>query len=91
MHSAILSVTMPAPGHDGDIKWRAFLATIAPFENDQAVAQLGPNVWQVNFQQSPAAFAHFVAAFELHKLPYGILPLADAPQWLPASFHPGKS
>jgi hypothetical protein len=86
MHSAILWVRPPDESERQ--KWPAFLATISRLEGNVALARLAENVWLVNFQDSPFAFARLVVAFEQHKLPYGILPLEHEPQWLPAAFDP---
>jgi len=52
------------------------------------VQRLGETVWLVNVQANPAALAALIHGAELHGLTYGILPLADVPQWLPAGFDP---
>jgi hypothetical protein len=37
---------------------------------DSAVIRLAENVWQVDFQQSPTAFARLVSGFAQHHLEY---------------------
>lgn len=86
MHSTIVAVKAPADDHQGRQSWAAFLATIASLESNQAARRLDQLVWLINFQESPAAFARLIDGCEKHGLTYGILPLADEPQWIPASF-----
>jgi hypothetical protein len=89
MHSAIVVAKMPSQeGHEGRQSWAAFLATIDKLQGNPALLRLSENVWQADFQRSPAALAQLVAGLELHRYVYGILPLADAPQWLPVGFDP---
>jgi hypothetical protein len=91
MHSAIVVVEFPSDGtQQPQQRWQAFLAAIVPLlQKNSALVQLGENVWQVNFQQSPAAFAELISACGKLGLRYGILPLYDEPQWLPDGFDPG--
>jgi hypothetical protein len=88
MHSAIVVVRMPQDTQDGRTRWRNFCADVVSLDTNPASKRLGENVWQVDFQQSPAALALLVSESAQHELHYGILPLADAPQWLPAGFDP---
>jgi hypothetical protein len=88
MHSAIFAVDLPPENHTGRQKWQVFSAMIAKLEANPALRQLGPNVWQVNFQQAPAALAELIVACERHELPYEILPLADEPQWIEGTVRP---
>jgi hypothetical protein len=98
MHSAIVVINMPekletAAHHP---KWLAFLKAATLAAESMAVAlgeqtgvlQLAENVWQVNFQDNPGAFARLVSCAMHHQLSYGILQLKDAPTWHPASFQP---
>lgn len=98
MHSAIVVVNMPekletAAHHP---KWLAFLKAVSVAAEPMAVAlgeqagvlRLAENVWQVNFQGNPGAFARLVSSAMHHQLSYGILQLKDAPTWHPASFQP---
>src|SRR5271156_393177 len=100
MHSAIVIINMPekheTEGHHP--KWLAFLADIyrasepmlVSLEDQEGVLRLAENVWQVNFQSNPGAFARLVSGAMHHKLTYGILQLKDEPVWHPASFHPKR-
>jgi hypothetical protein len=54
---------------------------IANLNGDPAVEQLGPNVWQTNFQQSPHALAQLVAACEKCHLRYKVLTFDTEPAW----------
>jgi hypothetical protein len=91
MHSAIVAVEFPTQGGPSTQRegWQAFLASIAKLEGNEAVARLGENVWQIDFQLYPGGLGTLIAACEQHDFRYGILPLADAPEWLPAEFDPG--
>ncbi|MGB7100940.1 MAG: hypothetical protein WBD95_19525 [Xanthobacteraceae bacterium] len=80
MHSAILTVEMPSGNYDQT--WLAFSAAIAKTQGNRATRRLGPNVWQVNFQESPGALAQLVVACDQFHLPYEILPLDSAPAWI---------
>jgi hypothetical protein len=82
MHSAIVTVELTPETDAGKQTWLAFSATIAKLQGNPAAQQLGPNVWQVDFQQSPAALAWLVVACEQHQLPYQILPLDSEPGWI---------
>ncbi len=98
MHSAIVVINMPetleSKAHHPD--WLAFLEAsnsaadpmVAALAEQAGVVQLAENVWQVNFQENPGAFARLVSSAMHHRLSYGILQLAQAPVWHPASFRP---
>lgn len=89
MHSAILLAKMSSGNEPiSRQKWQAFSATIAVLKHNPALVRLGENTWLANFRQSPSALARLVVACEQHGVDYGILPLADAPQWLPDGFDP---
>jgi hypothetical protein len=88
MHSAIVVVNVPEDSHQGRQGWAAFSATIEPISKDPAAKRLDQLVWLIDFQKSPGAFAQLVDGCVRHRVTYGILPLADAPQWLPVGFDP---
>ncbi len=78
MHSAIVAVELP-----GDKRqWSAFQAAIQTIEGNQAVSLLGENVWQIDFQKAPLAFALLVKGAEDLRLPYRILSFDAEPRWL---------
>ena len=80
MHSAIFAVNMPlGPARQ---RWLRYLAEAAPKIERAAVERIADNVWQVDFQKSPAALAYLIAAAEQHALSYRILALAAEPQWI---------
>ena len=66
----------------------AVFAVSASAIAQEAPLQLAENVWQVNFQDNPGAFARLVSCAMHHQLNYGILQPEDAPIWHPASFQP---
>jgi hypothetical protein len=80
MHSAIFAVDMP-PDSDRQ-KWIRYLAVVGPKIERAAVERIAENVWQVDFQKSPAALAHLIAAADQQYLSYRILALAAEPQWI---------
>jgi hypothetical protein len=80
MHSAIFAVDMP-PDPERQ-KWIRYLAVVAPKIERAAVQRIAENVWQVDFQKSPAALAHLIAAADQQNLSYRILALAAEPQWI---------
>jgi hypothetical protein len=98
MHSAIVVINMSerheSEGHHP--KWLAYLADlsracepmVSSLEEQEGVSRLAQNVWQIDFQDNPGAFARLVSCAMHHNLTYGILQLKDAPVWHPASFHP---
>jgi hypothetical protein len=79
MHSAIFAVDMPDPDRQ---RWLGFLGLVAPKIERAAVERIAENVWQVDFQKSPAALAHLIAKADQHDLSYRILPLPTEPQWI---------
>lgn len=82
MHSAILVVDLPPDTYNSRQAWQAFAAMIAPAAGNPAVKSLAPNVWQVNFQQAPAALAQLIVGCERFGHTYEILQLDAEPQWL---------
>jgi hypothetical protein len=82
MHSAIVYAVLPTEPYEAHQKGAVFLAAIQKLEGNKSAERLGEFVWAINFQESPAALAVFVTACEQQSLPYGILPLGDAPQWI---------
>jgi hypothetical protein len=80
MHSAIFAVDMP-PDPDRQ-RWFRYLGSVAPKIERAAVERIAENVWQVDFQKSPAALAHLIAAADQHDLSYRILALATEPRWI---------
>jgi hypothetical protein len=98
MHSAIVVIKMPDQPHTApsNQKWLAFMADVDHLrhreqdhvQEPKGVARLAENVWLVNFLDNPAALARLVSCAAQHRLPYGILQLDAAPQWLPAGSDP---
>ena len=98
MHSAIVVINMPErhelEGHHP--KWvayqtdlnRASEPMVNALQDQEGVVRLAENVWQINFQDNPGAFARLISCAMHHKLSYGILQLKEAPVWHPAAFHP---
>ena len=85
MHSAIIVVEETSARAD----WSRFLDEIRKKLVDaKGVDRLGENVWLVDFQKSPVALAWIVGFADRFGLVYKILPLADAPQWLPVASDP---
>lgn len=83
MHSAIFYASIPTdPPYAARQIGATFLAGIAKIEGNKAVKPLGEFVWEVNFQASPFALAVLIESCEQLALPYGILPLDAAPQWI---------
>src|SRR6185437_8849318 len=98
MHSAIVVINMPEESHIGTASptWNAFIADVDGLRQQkvdqlykqQGVQLLAQNVWLVNFQQNPSAFAWLIVSAKRHNLHYGILQLNDPPQWNPEAFVP---
>jgi hypothetical protein len=82
MHSAIIYVSMPESPYDFRELAPRLYAGLQRVEKNPALKQLGEFVWQINFQQDPEVFAHVVLTMKNLGIPYGILQLADAPQWI---------
>ena len=82
MHSAIVYAVMPPSAHETREMISRLYAAIPKLEKNPAVAVLGEFVWQIDFQSSPAALAARVGGLEQLALPYGILQLDAAPQWI---------
>jgi hypothetical protein len=81
MHSAILAAELPPDNRAGRETWQLFSAMIADLKGDPGIKQLGPNVWQTNFQQSPYVLARLVSACEKTRLRYQVLPFDSEPAW----------
>jgi hypothetical protein len=81
MHSAILAVELPSENYAARERWQSFATMIANLKGDPAIKQLGPNVWQTNFQQSPHALTQLVGACEKYHLRYKVLPFDSEPAW----------
>jgi hypothetical protein len=60
-----------------------FAATVAPIAHNTAVRRLDENLWQVDFQESPAPLGLLIAACERHLIPYRVLVLEQSPTWSP--------
>jgi hypothetical protein len=60
-----------------------FAATVAPIAHNTAVRKLDENLWQIDFQVSPAPLGLLIAACERHLIPYRVLVLAQSPAWSP--------
>jgi hypothetical protein len=88
VHSAVVVVKLRQDRQTEQKTWREFLNVISPLEANEAAARLGENIWLIDFQRDPGAFALLVSACDQFELSYGILPLENAPQWLPAGFDP---
>jgi hypothetical protein len=98
MHSAIIVIEMPEMAYNATSNqaWQTFLAMVDltathrpdPLHKQTGVERLGENVWLVNFLQNPAALARVVEAAVKKPLPYKILQLDAAPQWLPVGSGP---
>ena len=98
MHSAIVVINMPDK-HEMEAqhpKWVTCLADLSRASepmmtsllDQEGVMRLAENVWQINFQDNPGAFARLISCAMHHKLSYGILQLKEPPVWHPAAFHP---
>jgi hypothetical protein len=82
MHSAIVYAVMPTSPYDAKHKAAVMLNGLAKLENMKAFSQLGEFVWEVNFHESPVVLATLVSVLEQLEIPYGMLQLDDAPQWI---------
>ena len=82
MHSAIIFAVMPEAPHVARQKASLMFVTTEPLEKSGDLSQLGEFVWEVCFQKSPHAFAALVKTLEQLEIPYGILRLDAAPQWI---------
>ena len=82
MQYAIVMVVMPTENHEGRQTWQYFCAKIAKPLSNPAVEELAMNMWQVNFQHSPAALSQLVAAADEFGFAYRVLPFDGEPQWI---------
>ena len=85
MHSAIFYVTLPESDSEARRVGGAFVSYLVGLEETKSAKKVGDLVWEVDFQASPYALAILVHAAEQLRLPYSILPLPDAPNWIRAS------
>jgi hypothetical protein len=91
MPSAVIAIEMPPNTRDTSIPqaWNNFIGDVDDLRSDKplkldqqkGVSRLGENVWVVNLEENPLAFATLIYQAHLYGLTYKILPLADAPQW----------
>jgi len=98
MHSAIVAIEIPPNSYDTSVPqaWNNFTADLdnlrsskpSPLQQQKGVSRLGENVWLVSLQENPSAFARLIYHADQFRLAYRILPLDDAPQWLPAGSNP---
>jgi hypothetical protein len=68
-----------------------FAATVAPIAHNTAVRRLDENLWQIDFQESPAPLGLLIAACERHLLAYRVLVLEQPPAWSPPLPTSGRS
>jgi hypothetical protein len=86
MHSAIFAAVQPT---NPSQPWFEFVeGTNKNPKINQNAERLAPGVFLVNFRKSPAALGLLICAAETSAIAYRILPLAEAPQWLPVGFDP---
>jgi hypothetical protein len=69
MHSAIFAVDMPQETERQ--RWFRYLGLVTPRIERAAVEKIAENVWQVDFQKSPAALAHLIAVADSTICPTG--------------------
>ena len=87
MHSAIFYAKP-----DQRAGWDDFLRKIdQKLETNRSFVRLAENVWLLDVKQSAAALGWLIGFSETAGVAYGILPFAQAPEWLPASFDPKPS
>jgi hypothetical protein len=80
MHSALFVANEP----DNKQIWFNFLDDASKSEKIKRHAErLAEGVWLVNFQDCPASLSFLICTAETRAISYRLLPLADAPQWLP--------
>ena len=98
MHSAIVVIQMPEATYDRSVPqaWNSFIGDVdslrsskpKPLGEQKGVERLAENVWVVNLQENPSAFARLIHYADSFGLAYKILPIDVAPQWLPAGSDP---
>jgi hypothetical protein len=85
MHS-VLFVARP---DRGSAFWRPFLENVdVKLERTAGIARLAENVSLLDLTESVEALGLLIYQAGVLGIRYGILPFADPPQWLPASFCP---
>jgi hypothetical protein len=82
MHSAIIFAVMPESAYEARQKAALLLVDIDKLERGGEVSRLGEFVWEICFQKFPHAFATLVRTLEQLAIPYGMLQLDAAPQWI---------
>jgi hypothetical protein len=88
MHSAIFYAKITSQRSD----WDEFLRFVdGKTAKDKNVARLAENVWLLNIHDGTAALGWLIGGAEQRAIEYGILPFAQAPEWLPAGFDPRPS
>lgn len=63
-------------------QWLAFLSVVAAVAKSPGFRELGEGVWELDFQQTPGAFAELVAGARRFGLVAEILPLPADAVWL---------
>jgi hypothetical protein len=85
MHSILFVATMDRMSQF----WGAFATAVDDLLQQTAgVSRIAENVWLLDLTISTHGLGTLI--FQAGKLgiPYGLLPFADAPQWLPAGYNP---
>lgn len=86
MHSVLFVAFIPQEPSDD---WGRFVSNVqSKIRQDKNALRLAENVWLLNLQGSVAPLGWLVAAAETTKVPYGLIPFQNAPEWLPAGFDP---
>jgi hypothetical protein len=85
MHSILFVATIVR----GSTDWKPFLENVdARLRTRKGFVRLAENVWLLDLTVSAAPLGLLVYQAETLEIPYGLLPFAEAPQWLPASYNP---
>lgn len=84
MKNVIVAVQMP----DNDQQWKGFLAASGIEPANESTEAIAENVWQIDFEKSPATFARLVHAMKQFGLPGKILPFVDGQKWLQVDSDP---
>jgi hypothetical protein len=83
MHSVIFVATMP----DQNADWSMFLGALAPkAKRAKGVERLAENVWVINVRcQDASLLGWLISLCDQKGIPFRMLPLERAPEWLPVA------
>jgi hypothetical protein len=83
------SIMFVATDSDANPRWHLFCENALIQSKDiPGVVRLASNVWMLDLTQSVDGLALLCGKARLLNITFGLLPFAEAPQWLPTGYSP---